>query len=81
MAIHRLKTLPEYYGAAISGEKTFELRKDDRGFRVGDVLRLMEWEDDRYTGREMSWRIKYILRGPVYGLAEGWCILALGPTR
>lgn len=81
MAIHRLKTLPEYYEAALSGEKTFELRKDDRGFRVGDVLRLMEWENDRYTGREMSWRVKYILRGPVYGLAEGWCILALGPTR
>src|SRR3954470_11426726 len=40
---HELKCWPEFYKALVSGEKTFELRKNDRGFRVGDVLWLREW--------------------------------------
>lgn len=40
---HDLKTAPEHFEAVWSGAKTAELRKDDRGFSVGDVLRLREW--------------------------------------
>ena len=79
--LHELKTLPEYYGAVLSGQKTFELRRDDRGFQVGDTLKLREYENDEYTGREITRRVIYIRRGPVYGLAEGWAILGLGRTR
>ena len=81
MQIHELKTLPEYYGAALSGAKPFELRKNDRGYRVGDVVRLKEYDGEEYTGRELVRRITYLLEGPVYGLEAGWCILGLGHTR
>lgn len=43
MRVHELKTWPEPYAATVSGAKTFEIRKDDRGFRVNDILRLREW--------------------------------------
>lgn len=37
---HKLKILPEYFEAVKSGSKTFEVRKDDRGFQAGDTLFL-----------------------------------------
>ena len=51
MAEHELKVWPEFWPALASGEKTFELRKDDRGFRAGDILWLREWSKAAgYTG-------------------------------
>lgn len=75
--IHKLKILPEYFDAIASRKKTFELRKDDRGYKVGDILWFREWDGERYTGRELSViEIKYILRDcPEYGLSDGYCIL------
>jgi len=34
MTVHELKTMTEYFAAILDGRKTFELRKDDRGFKV-----------------------------------------------
>ena len=81
MVLHELKCRKAYYEEVRSGRKSFELRKNDRGFRGGDAVRLREYDGKQYTGRELVRRITYILEGPVYGLAEGWCILALGHTR
>lgn len=80
MAKHELKILPEYYELVRSGDKTFELRKDDRGFAVGDLVTLREWmPESGYTGREIGSRIRYILRStPEFGLEEGYCILGIG---
>ena len=44
MTTHELKTWPEYFAPTAAGVKTFEVRRDDRGFRVGDRLRLREFE-------------------------------------
>ncbi|MEG0259568.1 MAG: DUF3850 domain-containing protein [Lysinibacillus sp.] len=38
MATHDLKILPEYLEAVVSGKKTFEIRKNDRDFQVGDRI-------------------------------------------
>ena len=78
--VHKLKILPEYFEPIVRGEKTFELRKDDRGYNVGDILDLMEWNLNGhfFTGRMKSKRITYILRNaPQYGLMDGYCILGL----
>jgi hypothetical protein len=40
---HELKCWPEYFHAIRSGRKKFELRKDDRGFAIGDLLVLREF--------------------------------------
>ena len=42
--IHQLKIAPKYFNAVVAGQKTAELRKDDRGYKVGDVLSLCEWK-------------------------------------
>lgn len=76
---HRLKIKPEYFEAVTRGEKNFELRKDDRNYQVGDLVKLLEWDGEKYTGRE-SRRIpiRYVLRNcEEYGLKEGYCILGL----
>ncbi len=38
--VHTLKTWPEPWRAVREGRKTFEVRIDDRGYMVGDVLLL-----------------------------------------
>ncbi len=75
---HELKILPEYFDAVQSGKKNFELRKNDRDYRCGDILLLREWKDGEYTGRTVKRKITYILTGcQEYGLAEDYCILAM----
>ena len=75
---HDLKTWPPYFGAVFDGSKTFEVRRDDRGYRVGDVLRLREWDPARgdYTGRECRRTVAYICRD-AEGLAAGFAVLGL----
>jgi len=85
---HELKTDPEVFQAVWDGLKTYEIRWNDRGFKVGDLLCLMETEytgeemkgDGKplvYTGREIVKAVSHILNGPIYGLKKGWCILSL----
>ena len=42
--IHVLKVIPPYFDALADGSKTFEVRRNDRGFQCGDTLELMEWD-------------------------------------
>lgn len=44
MKTHKLKTLPAYFDAVERGDKTFELRNNDRDFQAGDVLLLEEFD-------------------------------------
>jgi hypothetical protein len=88
---HKLKILPEYFNAVKEGTKTFEIRKNDRGFKVGDTLLLKEWVDRKiskiddirieaspyFTGQEITKEVTYFLEGGQCGLEEGYCILGL----
>ena len=66
---HELKTLPEYFERILSGEKNFEVRKNDRGFQKGDRVVLKEYEASKittldrhkYTGREIYADIGFVL--------------------
>ena len=75
VTVHELKTWPDYFRALWSGEKTFEVRFDDRGYQRGHRLRIREIDsrlpcscghgyhaDDcsRYTGRVVTARIGYV---------------------
>jgi hypothetical protein len=84
---HALKTLPEFFDAVESGAKTFEVRKDDRGFAVGDLLILERWSpergyiDENGMARYAVRRITYKLDGGQFGIEKGWCVLGLGDAR
>ncbi|MGX9980664.1 DUF3850 domain-containing protein [Methylobacterium fujisawaense] len=87
--IHHLKTLPTYFDAVERGEKTFEIRRDDRGFQKGDIVRLLRLpesgervyalkNDPTYGLENIDRRILWILTGGQFGLEPGYVILALG---
>ncbi|HDZ5415947.1 TPA: DUF3850 domain-containing protein [Vibrio harveyi] len=42
MKVHQAKIKPEYLNAIIDGKKTFEIRKNDSDYRVGDWVRLSD---------------------------------------
>ncbi len=72
---HELKIVPAYYEAVASGRKCFELRNNDRDFKVGDQVLLREWypETESYTGRQIRVTISYVLT-QMRGLYDGYCI-------
>ncbi|MFA5381985.1 MAG: DUF3850 domain-containing protein [Candidatus Micrarchaeia archaeon] len=49
--VHSLKTWPEFFQLTLNGKKKFELRRNDRDYRVGDELLLKEWDPEVYRGR------------------------------
>lgn len=76
--IHKIKIWPNFFGDVIYGDKGFEVRKDDREYKVGDVLFLMEYDPDHtcFTGRKAKAMIVYKLEpGVIPGIAEGYCVL------
>lgn len=78
MSEHYLKIAPAYFAAVAEGRKPFEVRKDDRGFQVGDVLVLNEWTPEQgYTGVMMGQRVTYVYRGEAGGLQEGYVVMGL----
>ena len=82
---HVLKTDSVVFQDVLDGNKTFEIRFNDRDYQVGDLVILKETEFTGeqmksgqplvYTGREIQKRISYVLSG--YGLHEGWVILGI----
>jgi hypothetical protein len=44
---HELKTWPAQFQATYDGVKLFDVRRDDRGYALGDILHLREWERER----------------------------------
>ena len=58
--IHELKILPKYFDDIRYGKKRFELRRNDRDFKVGDYLALNEFGIS-YTGRTELVKVVYIL--------------------
>ncbi|WP_048948091.1 DUF3850 domain-containing protein [Enterococcus faecalis] len=73
-AIHELKTLPEYFEAVVSGNKRFEIRKNDRNYKKGDILRLNEYKDGQYTGDVHVAEITYITD---YAQQDGYVVLGI----
>ena len=59
LVIHELKTLPAYFQEVADGNKTFEIRENDRGFATGDILILREFKD-RASGRVVTAKVTYI---------------------
>lgn len=74
--IHDIKIANEFYDDVASGKKKFELRKNDRGYKVGDMLDMEEYKAGEPTGRHIMANIIYMLEDYT-GLEEGYCILGI----
>lgn len=57
---HDLKIRSEFFEAVRSGVKRFEIRRNDRGYKVGDLLCLHETDGAGYTGRSVAKFVSYI---------------------
>ena len=71
---HQIKLVAEFFDDAAAGRKSFELRKNDRNYKEGDVLEMEEVKDGKKTGRKCSKRIVYMMEN-FEGLEDGYCIL------
>lgn len=49
---HELKIWPQYFCRVKDGSKTFEVRKNDRGFQPGDFVKLREYDPALVTKRD-----------------------------
>jgi hypothetical protein len=92
--IHDLKVWPPYFDRILDGSKTFEIRRNDRDYQPGELLRLSEYNPDgdhdtcadencrtrRYTGRTLNKRIGFVVTGTLFGLDLGpYAVLSLLP--
>lgn len=88
---HVLKIWPPHFEHIRNGERRFDIRRNDRRFRVGDVIKFSEFipseigGDDTFTGRHCFMRIRFIHnpepgRDPDCGLVSGYVGLDLDPV-
>ena len=79
MKVHYLKTINPYFNEVWEGNKTFECRKNDRGFNVGDEVYLQEYnpETKEYSGREVRCDIKYLLTEEFELVYIGCCVFSI----
>ena len=80
---HEIKIFEQFADAVVSGDKTFEVRKDDRNYRKGDFIKFTAVSgcvDDRITTvqhpiNEKAYEIIYVLKG--WGIKEGYCVFSI----
>lgn len=94
MVEHDLKCSEQYWDKVASGEKRFEVRRDDRGFQRGDILLLRKTSADRPTTYitprgDSSWpaeaytirmRVDWILTGGQLGVEPGYVVMSISPV-
>ena len=84
MTTHRLKIQEQYADAVLNGTKTFEIRKNDRGYEVGDKIVFDVVTNEGYAVgaaarhplKGAAYRIDYILGG-FEGLAQKYVAMAI----
>lgn len=80
---HELKALSAYFHPIADGTKTFEVRRDDRGFQKGDVLWLREFVPharsprEQWTGNSVFVVVDWILTGGQLGIEPGYVVMSI----
>lgn len=76
VTVHRIRIGKTFFEDAASGRKPFTIRKNDRGYKVGDILEKMEFNDGVFTGRTLKQEVTYLLEDYT-GLVDGYCIMGV----
>lgn len=80
MATHHLKIHPDLFPAVQRGDKTAEIRRNDRDYQVGDVLALFPFNPDtqqRVGNEECRRVVSHIVQGGQYGIEAGFVLLSM----
>lgn len=79
MAEHDLKVWPKFYDDVLYRRKRFEVRKNDRNYQVGDILRLRRFDPDKndYTGGECLRLVTYMMLGGQFGIDPEYVVMSL----
>lgn len=83
MKIHELKIEHNYLVEVAAGRKMFELRKNDRDYQKGDLIRFIDIDETKYgvsvnIKKDDLYKITYVLKDvPQYGLDADYCILGI----
>jgi hypothetical protein len=79
MKLHILKIERKYFFDIMFKNKKFELRKDDRGFKVGDLIHFVNVDGTEIPDYSHAvFKIGYILRDvPQYGLDKDYCVMQI----
>jgi len=81
MTVHYLKLQTEYFDAVLNGLKTFEVRKNDRDYRLGDTLALMcfHGSDPVKCRPTVVVYVTYILTHEQFpnGVPEGYVVMGI----
>ena len=66
-----------FWDAVMEGRKTFEVRKNDRGFNAGDTVEFCGATDDGSAGRyaDKIFDITYVLSG--WGIEPGYVVFGI----
>lgn len=65
MKIHKIKENIKYFADVLTGVKTFEIRKNDRDYEVGDILIMSAWTND--TEKYQTWgKGTYLALGTIH---------------
>lgn len=80
MTIHHIKCLPEFFERSKAGLKNYEIRKNDRDYKVGDILVLEAYDLNKniFLGEKLERKVEYILPGGQFGIDPEYVILELG---
>lgn len=74
---HTLKTEREFFNAVSRGSKTFEVRKNDRNFKKGDYLKLVQLDKKGIiSGKFIVTKVTYVLKDPRF-VKKGFAVLGL----
>lgn len=63
--IHEVKCYPKYFESLKSGAKTFEVRKKDRPYQIGDLLAVNEFApfDYKFSSADMFEEFSRVVNG------------------
>lgn len=80
---HELDSYPEQFEAIVQGLKTFMCGFDNQSFRVGDKLKINEFNPETilYTGRFTEMKVIYIQEGGKNDIPENYIIMSIKKIR
>ena len=79
MRVHDLKILNDFADSVVAGDKTFEIRENDRGFQKGDFIKFQAIDKTGFNNQHLInnklYEITFVLNG--WGIKNGYVALAI----